>query len=287
MREQEVRGSISLKAFYIRRFLRIFPAFYLYLAVIIALTAAGILDISWRQIAGAASYTWNYIGLWHRDGSAHGWWFLGHLWTLSLEEQFYLLWPGLIVLGGWKTARGAVLLIPVLAPLIRVGSYFLFPEQRGMLGMMFHTAIDSVLIGCAFALWEGRLPGWAKSSPVALVAAAVFAFGISPFLAASLRGAYSLTVGFGADALCAGILVLQAHRAGAWKTFLSLQPLPLIGILSYSLYLWQQLFLTNLNVTWTGRWPWNFLAAAGCALASYYLVERPILGLKRRFERAR
>lgn len=284
MREQEQHGTISLRNFYARRTLRIFPAFYVYLGVISILVGGGWIAVSGEQLAAAASYTWNYLGLWHNGGPSEGSWFLGHLWTLSLEEQFYLVWPGLIVLGGWRCAKFTVLLVPLIAPLLRLVIYATFPDQRGFLGMMFHTAIDSILIGCAFAIWQAKLSPLVMGRGL-VIGAALYAFLVSPWLAFHFHGAYSITVGFGLDAVCCGILILNARQIGIWNRVLSWNPLCLLGTWSYSLYLWQQLFLTDYQKPWTGGPILAFSATFACALLSHYAVENPVLRLKNRFQR--
>lgn len=285
VKEWDRHGKLSLSAFYARRSIRIFPAFYLYIAVIAALSFAGFITVSQSQFIAAASYTWNYLGTWAHDQPIEGSWFLGHLWTLSLEEQFYIFWPTFIILAGWRKASITCAVLPILLPFLRIAWYFLFPEHRGYLGMMFHTAIDSILIGCAFALWSKKLPNWLSTNRIVLILAFVFAFFVSPLLAHSIRG-YGITVGFGLDGIACGIMILQTFHCRLWEKVLSFPALVLIGMWSYSLYLWQQLFLTSLNTTWSGSFPLSLLALTACALASFYLVEQPLLRLKKRFERS-
>lgn len=285
MREQQDRGRIDLRAFYVRRFLRIWPAIYTYIAVIASLSALGWISVSSGQLLAAATFSWNYAALWLHGVTGTGWWFLGHLWTLALEQQFYLFWPFLIVWCGWKNARRFAFVVPVLMPLIRVSIYFAFPDQRGYLGMMFHTAIDSILIGCAVALHQEHIQRWLDSSSWIFAAALCFMFIISPLLGA-LISPYRITLGFGLDAICSGILILNAARGGPWARWLSSQPFVAIGTLSYGLYIWQQLFLTSLNTTFTGRFPVSAMAAITCAYLSYRFVEKPCLRLKNFFHRA-
>ncbi|SRR6266496_2053472 len=280
--ENERNGCISLRRFYARRSLRIFPAFYLFLAAVWLLASFGYVEVARQQYLAAATYTWNYVAVWYPRGPVEGSWFLGHLWTLSLEEQFYLFWPILIVSFGWRAARWTCTLLPLVLPVVRVVSYYAFPEHRGYLGMMFHTAIDSILVGCAFALWRDKLPDILSSNRSVLCICCCFVFLVSPTLAESIRP-YRVTIGFGLDAFAVGILTIHARRDFSFSSVLSWAPLTFIGRLSYSLYLWQQLFLTDHNSHWTGTPPWSFVCTFLAAIGSHFLVERPFLELKTRF----
>ena len=290
LKEYQQRGSVDLMAFMGRRALRIWPALYFYLVVMIALVHAGIISISSGQFFSAATFLWNYSPLLVPHSNGQGWWFLGHLWTLSLEQQFYLVWPFMIMLVGWRRVTIFAFAVPFLLPLLRVLIYFMLPGQRGLLGMMFHTAIDSILIGCIFALCQHHIRGWLAATPWIFSLSLIFVFLISPILG-DCFSPYRITVGFGLDAVCCGILILSAQLpfdrfTGLWSGFLSLPPLVFIGSISYGLYLWQQPFLTSLNSTISGRFPLSIVAALLCAILSYNLIEKPALRAKRIFARA-
>ena len=85
IREQQRSGTIKLRDFYIRRAFRIFPAALVFLVIVIAFNWSG---LHWYHIAAAFLYLVNF------DFTRP--WFLGHLWSLSVEEQFYFLWPGVL-----------------------------------------------------------------------------------------------------------------------------------------------------------------------------------------------
>src|SRR6267378_2769496 len=90
IKEEEKYGSISLKGFYRRRALRIFPAFYVFWIVAVAsrLVAHG-RDVPWSQAISAFFYVSNYLhAIFHPTPD-----YMIHTWSLSAEEQFYLLWP--------------------------------------------------------------------------------------------------------------------------------------------------------------------------------------------------
>jgi peptidoglycan/LPS O-acetylase OafA/YrhL len=289
--ERRSTGSISLPKFYARRALRIFPAFYVFFGCVLFLAAAGFLTVPKAQLLAAATYTYNYLAVWPGYSGAAQNWFLGHLWTLSLEEQFYLFWPAtLLLLGNARSLKAAVAIV-VLTPAIRIGSYYLFPGLRGFLDMMLHTAVDSIMAGCVLALvsrdslppsvatcvkWKGTLP-----------ATLIFLLFVSPLLVHRFKGIYLATVGYTLDAVGAAVIICHVSVLGPGMSparVLSLPPLVFIGRLSYGWYLWQQLFLTRLNHTWSGSFPASIVCSFGVALGSHYLIERPFLRLKKKFQ---
>ena len=90
VREAEARGRVSLRSFYVRRVLRIFPAYFAYLAVVVGLALGGLVPLSLGDLLSAVTFTWNY-------SPAATSWTLAHAWSLSVEEQFYLLWPATLL----------------------------------------------------------------------------------------------------------------------------------------------------------------------------------------------
>ena len=290
LREHQRNGSIDWRAFLFRRCLRIWPALYTYLAVMLLLAALGILTISSGQFLAAATFSWNYASLWLHYGTVQGSWFLGHLWTLALEQQFYLIWPLVIVALGWRHAARLSILVPLILPVLRVLLWLAFPGQRGQLGMMFHTAIDSILIGCAFAIYQEPTRRWLVCHQWLLPLAFGFVFFLSPLLGDLLRP-WRITVGFGLDGVACGVLILAARDpfsqlSQRWARLLQWRPLVGVGTISYGLYIWQQPFLTHFNTTWTGVFPFSMLAAFACASISWFVVEQPALRGKALFERA-
>ena len=114
--------------------------------------------------------------------------------------------------------------------------------------------------------------------------AAITAFLISPLLNAKFAGAYELPVGRTITAVSIAIIILYATRRPETLVgrMLNSRVMAFIGVLSYSLYVWQQLFLTSLNTTWTGKYPVNLAVCFAVATISYYFIERPFLRLKDR-----
>jgi peptidoglycan/LPS O-acetylase OafA/YrhL len=113
MTEHSRAGRISLKNFYLRRFLRIFPVAYLYIAVIALLSFWGVIGLRPHDLTFAVSYLMDF----HHDRS----WYLGHLWYLTVEEQFYLVWPVTVIILGFRRSFIAVLAGLAFIPLSMVG----------------------------------------------------------------------------------------------------------------------------------------------------------------------
>jgi peptidoglycan/LPS O-acetylase OafA/YrhL len=285
LREERRWGKISLKSFYIRRTLRIFPAFYTYLLCIGILAMLGLIrDVPWHDMVASALYIRNMFGRVLETG---------HLWSLSLEEQFYLIWPSAVVLLAARRRLGMLTLAVAAftawrAYLISIGkanirSLYMNPDQR----------MDTILVGCALALLEGGerferlshafLERWWSGAVIFAALAACLIYGPTMMAMTPYFGAVQFTT--------TGILTIflvhwLMRREGSWGLrWLEIPPMLFVGRLSYSLYLWQQLFLIGptpeLNLI--RQFPLNMTLTFACALGSYYLIERPFLALKDRF----
>lgn len=284
LKEKQQQGAVSLPQFYLRRALRILPLCYAYIIVLAIINKLAPLNISLTQMCAALSFTWNHYVAYIQNGSVAGDWYFGHLWTLASEQQFYLLWPLLFVFMRRKYLTRLAWAIVMLVPAIRIAGYFLTPAFRPTIGLTVNTAIDPIMIGCCFALLNDRLKNTiatyaAKFIPILLI----FPLICSPLLALYLQGRYTLTVGLTLDASCVGCLIILIHLKRApdyLSNFLGSQALQWLGRFSYSIYIWQQLFLTRLNPTISGTPPWCFVAILITSCASYYCIERPFLRRK-------
>jgi peptidoglycan/LPS O-acetylase OafA/YrhL len=289
LRELDKTGGISLRRFYFRRSMRIFPAFYLYLLVVGLLLLRHILPpMNLKSFLAAATYTWCYYP------GAQGF-FVTHTWSLSIEEQFYLFWPALLVVlhrRGWMISGCLAFIVGV--PLVRAALYFLAPSLRGHEYYMIHGWLDVMMVGCLLALlnhgsvafqqWKRRyLNGFTATL------LAVMAFLAGPYLLLRLpkpwSGIYWLLVHPSATALCiAGVLMYLVDRPQSPAgRFMNYAPVRQLGVISYSLYLWQQLFLSeHLHLL-----PWGWLLLLGVSAASFWLIEQPFLRLRTWFESRR
>jgi peptidoglycan/LPS O-acetylase OafA/YrhL len=278
--EHAKNGRISLRLFYARRALRLFPASYAYIACVFLLWIAGLVRFETRNFWYAITYTVNYL-----PGAG---WEIGHLWSLSVEEQFYFLWPSaLIVFGPRRVSRIAGAMI-LLGPVARaaVGFFLRGTVWRDL--NYFPVVADSLAMGCLLAgirpwletqKWYLRLfrPAWSAAILISI-----------PLINRYMDHTAVWIVG--TSVIGAGIAVL-IHRSvwcsGDWVgKILNAKPIAFVGVLSYSLYLWQQLFLNRNSTAWVNAFPQNLMFAVAAALASYFFLEKTMLRLRHKLRPA-
>lgn len=176
--EHEKTGRVSLKLFYARRALRIFPASYCYITIISILWLTGAFDWGASNLLHAATYTVNYV--------VSPSWHIGHLWSLSVEEQFYLLWPLVFVVLGPRKGIWVAVAVVLLGPVARSVAWLLFHATPYRDLAMFPVVADSLATGCSLARarsWlEGR--GWYLRlfHPVVALALLALILGINRYL---------------------------------------------------------------------------------------------------------
>lgn len=275
--EWRKHGSIRVGKFYRRRAFRILPVAIVYLSVVAVLAWLGTIPMNWRDFAHAATYTMNFV-----DAPS---WAVGHLWSLSVEEQFYILWPVILVLLGWRKAGAACLVFVVAAPLLRVGTKTLF----GHGAWWAPTDADAIAIGCLLACFSDRL-GRSEiylrmlKSPIPLLLMVVPVAGIY----VAQRQAISFGLMQLAHVSTAVLIDRFVRYPGSLGGgMLNSAILVRIGVLSYSLYIWQELFLDRSSNLTVAQFPLNLLCAFCIAVISYRFVEQPFLAWRDRLERAR
>jgi peptidoglycan/LPS O-acetylase OafA/YrhL len=275
--EHAKHGRISLSGFYIRRAYRILPAAYAMVLAIALASAIGGLPLHEHDILAALTYTTNF----HYERS----WELGHLWSLSVEEQFYLLWPVLLLIFGVRRIVPVSAAMLVLAPIFRALAWRYMDHADDVVMEAFPCVMDAIAAGCLLAgartwLDRQRWYRWLTAGPGFLVVVAAICFAEIPTNHLMIDYVVDISV----MNLALAILVDRFVRYpdGPVGRVLNWAPLMFVGTLSYSLYLWQQPFLNHqVHRTITG-WPVNVVLAIACALGSYYLVEKPFLALRDR-----
>jgi peptidoglycan/LPS O-acetylase OafA/YrhL len=291
-------GRISLKRFYARRALRLLPA-------LLALIAVTVL-FQWLVASNAAAIDAAIDGLlalfyssnWAQaleTGRPHL--LLSHTWSLSIEEQFYLLWPITLLLllrRNGKSPRSLLHWVLLLIFLSMTARVFLVTGgvnyERIRCGT--DTRADSLLIGCALAvaLWSGWRPSGLVAGMVKLGAwLSVLALAILSNDNRSTRP-FALYWFYPAVSMFAALVILElvSSSGGLLNRLLSLPWLVYVGRLSYGLYLWH---IPVFRVMHARLWPKGWEVTVELALSfaitllSFYLIERPALRLKQRFRK--
>jgi peptidoglycan/LPS O-acetylase OafA/YrhL len=292
VREHEKYGAISLRNFYIRRLFRIFPPFYAYVAVIAVVAAYTAIDITAGDVISALSFTWNYSPVAKS-------WSLAHSWSLSVEEQFYLLWPLTMVLvlakGNRQTAAKVAFGLIVAAPILRLASHATgHAVLSTRIYVMLHTRVDALMFGCLLALLDGTkiLDRVMKLASKVVWLFPIFVLVVSPLLTKRFGGKYIYIAGYTLEGgmIALTTLWLIHNPKSLAGRLLSLRPVVHIGLISYSLYLWQQIFLHPKAAEALGsvaKLPLNLVLTFVMAELSYQTLERWCLVWRERFLRKR
>jgi peptidoglycan/LPS O-acetylase OafA/YrhL len=296
LKEHEKSRSISIGNFYLRRSLRILPAFYCYWLLCMALLVVSRKAVPWPTALASFFYFNNYYQALQGDSNT---WF-SHTWSLAVEEQFYLLWAPLFFLLCKYRRRLAWLLagLIVSAWIYRELLVFVFRTNEGYIYEAFDTRLDQLLVGCLLAvlLRTKLLTGFWNalcSHP-----------GLSALTTALLLGSVFLEIQYGTqyrdvcalalEPVLAALLLVQAiaFRSTIFWRWLQFPVVRYLGSISYSIYLYQQLALhpvrAHLHSFSVGA---QLLVAVAVVIllasSSYFLVEKPFLTLKDRFSSGR
>ncbi len=288
LKENEKTQTISLKGFFRRRVLRIFPAFYAYALVTIGLLIATKKDVPWTHAISSFFYFSNYFAAFNPESNNA----FSHTWSLAVEEQFYLFFPFLFLLfcRNLKHLTAAVCAIIGAAWLWRVILVFGFNASGGYIYSAFETRLDHLLIGCLLAIILRR-KSLEKVWRIVLVNS-LMPFTTLACLAISIAFSqsnvtYKSTLGFTIEPILMAIFIVQAMTfsgRGIWK-WLEYESVKFLGALSYSLYLYQQLTTSIIPNKLAGfpvvlQMTATITITISVAVISYYLIETPFLELK-------
>lgn len=292
LRRELEAGGFSFAGFYARRVRRIFPALVLVLASCLAFGWLVLFPDEYRQlgkhVVGGAGFAanffyWAQVGYFDTAADTKP---LLHLWSLGIEEQFYILWPVILLLG-WRLRANLLALAAVLALVSFVvnlagidrypGATFYFPVSRAW----------ELLLGAGLACLHGR-PG--ASIPAFAARPAWLAPNLLAWLGAALLAAGLVLItredsfpGWRALLPALGALLIIGAGPRAWfnRVLLSNRPMVWIGLVSYPLYLWHWPLLSFARIIESGE-PAPAIRAGAVLLAlllawlTYRLVERPL-----------
>ena len=288
LNELDHHGEINLRRFYFRRSLRIFPPYYVYLTIAAFVGYVSLHPIPKAAFITAAAYVSNYYPYTHSHPESIGW-AVGHTWSLSVEEQFYIFWPLLLVVFTRRRALMSGIVISLAVPVLRLLTYYLLPvyRQDAQWLRLFHTSIDILMVGCILALLL-RAPDFEQHvqryfHPALLTAALGYLLAAN-FILRRAPSWFEALFGVTLTTFSIAILMLYVvmRPSSPPGRILNWGPLQHIGRISYSLYLWQQIFIGPFHVPSTLR---MVAAAFLCAEMSYWIVERPSLRFRSKLEK--
>lgn len=292
LKELLINGNINLKHFYIRRGLRIVPVSYLFLILL------AIANICFNLKIGTLSFLASF--LYFRNipfNYGENFWPCAHFWTLAVEEQFYLIFAFILVKSVNKYLKVALLIILVVPVLQFFGqnnigvfySNFWLHKINLAIILMFGGGTIAILIGSVMSIlmFKGILRPLNPRktyflSFFILIAALIFRLFYPPILIRTYinQGIFSVMI--------AAVIFLCLPSADFLSKLLSNRLLTKIGVLSYSIYIWQQLFVNyqpwQHTFKYADAWWLNIPALMLVSYLSYHYFEKRFLKLKDKFK---
>ncbi|WP_295770021.1 acyltransferase [uncultured Mucilaginibacter sp.] len=283
IKEKVTYKSVSLRNFYIRRFLRILPVAYLFLAVLFALNFIFKLNLSAASFLRPLFFVENF-------GDHSTYTLAGHFWSLSVEEQFYLIFPFLIA----RSLKNYIITAIALIPGILVITYVYFHLHTQLLlvdfvlNVIYHllgNGISIILIGSLAAIFLCKYEHLfiLKSKYIALFQILLMALSFFFF---NHRLFMNINSTISALFIALTIIYTIVNKDGFIFQILNNKYVRYLGTLSYSIYIWQELFTFKqpwANLPYGNSVVLNLILLAVTAVASYHLYEKYFLKLKARF----
>lgn len=289
LKEKVKRGSVSFKNFYIRRILRIVPVSYLFLIILFILNSWFQLGISFKSFIISFLYVKNIPFNYLSD------WYTGHFWSLSVEEQFYICFPFFIVTKTNKFIISAVAII-LIVPLLNilgfnnVGIFYsnhIVHFITFIIIILLSKGTTSILVGSLYAILLFKkviVVDKLRSNFFMSFGLLIFSFlilpGISyfniPYLSVIL---FPVIIGY--------VILLNLKEKNLLRHLLDSTILKKIGILSYSIYIWQQLFTgpQKLNLfKYSDSIVVRSILLLIVSYISYYCYEKLFLRYKAKFK---
>lgn len=294
--EHKTHGKIFIKFFIIRRGLRIFPVFYLFIIVLFITGLFLETNTSLKQLFYAGIYWFN-----HLPRSEYNI-LLGHTWSLAVEEHFYLIWPPVfILLNKFKLSinvKIGILLLAIYSLQILQDSLYSNYELTSTYNLNGWTSSAAIylLSGCVggFILHSDWWPKLSESTLFSYLLAGIFILGF--FVNFWYDEVNHVEKYFRLSGILSGILWIIINQNSLITKFLELKPIAYVGQISYGIYLWQGYFLATGPGRWNGQeWPPSIESGSGsltstgfillCIAApiSYHFFELKFLKLKDRF----
>jgi peptidoglycan/LPS O-acetylase OafA/YrhL len=292
LEERARTGGVSVVGFYRRRALRLLPALFAFLAVYLALALTFFTtarESAWVHVGGVLSGIFYVTNVLKASGfdTPNG---VEHLWSLSAEEQFYLVWPAalLLVVGVFRRRLWPAAVV-LAAGVVTVHAIvlFLLVSDASLSRITFgpDTRAGSIIIGCLLAVVIFGRSQSMIGSKLGLIALGTVGALLLVDLGVATFSLPLLVFGLA----CACLIAVALDPTTRIARALAIAPAVYLGKISYSLYLWHLPILVWLGADNGGLEPVDLAAVAlavAAASASYHLVERPFLRLKQSRRRA-
>jgi len=293
--ERAETGTFNFRMFYLKRALRLFPALALLLLVFMSLCFFFAFPAPFRDAWQESLIVALYMANWTRAFNFYGPEYLGHTWSLSIEEQFYIIWPMLLLaICVLRSSRSRILLIAALL-LLSLGTRCWMTNHGASVDRLYNgldTRADALLAGAfAATVLAGfelgtdncvRLQRWLRVlSPLSFLSLLIVATFVSELTKFGFYAVYTIVQAL----TLVVILDCVIGKGGSVKAFLESRVVVWLGTISYGIYLWH--YPVALTVYQHKiQPPVRFAITLGFALlaatASYYLIEKRFLGMKSR-----
>lgn len=291
VKERKQFGNIDLKKFWVRRALRIFPLFYLFIFSVVLIGFFFNTNTSLKQILISAIYGFNFVPRSEYNIM------LGHTWSLAVEEHFYLLWPPVILLMLKKTIsleKILAILILFFIGLELVNNHMIFEAEIGseyFVERWTTSAAVFLLAGCIGGIlihtkiWKYTF----ETSRFSILLTILFFSGF--FVDFWFTGPPIIVRDLRIIGILAGILWVVANQDSLLVRAMEWAPIRYIGQVSYGIYIWQGFYLATGPYRAVGQeWPlsdsWlGVLCLCITVPISYHLYEKIFLNMKKKFQR--
>lgn len=280
LNEKAKTGKIKILNFFARRFIRLLPPLILFYAMIITIAFLGLIPIPTEAILFAVFYVYNFVP------NQFYVYELGHIWSLSVEEQYYLTWPFVILLANkfWKIILVFLLVIGTsILAMVFFPKMPVFDNYRPL--RFFIPAIAPIILGSFTAVlnfsFRQKIAQLSVNKfifPVVFIVLYFFPLYVpKPF--------FDIMQIVQSAGFCFLLLWIVYRQESLGVKLLEFSVLKYIGTISYGLYVFQGLFLRTGGggESWVHHFPYNILLALVCAILSYELVEKRTLKWKRKF----
>jgi len=288
LQEKYTTGRISFANFYTRRFIRLLPPLFVFYLALVIFMLSGIIDPQWAGLTFSFFYLYNFVPKKYYSGE------LGPMWSLGVEEQFYLFWP--VIIHFFRKyipfIAGLIVMLCLVAKVYLPGIIFFHSgkfyslNDYTFLDRWFLPAFAPVMIGAisSFLIFN-REDKWSRYfTKMFSLVPALFIYFLPLFI---LRSLFAFAYGIELLQICgiSGLLLWVFFNQKSLLTrILEFKPVAYTGKISYGLYVYHGLFIrTGPGQLFIQQYPLNIFLTAAAAILSYECMEKRVLKLKEKF----